>query len=343
LSATIPEQRAHPPAHDVTRLQELLDALPALVSYVDENECNQYVNAAAAEWLGISPAEAEGRTVLALLGPERYAHSARYLHGALNGIAQCFERTRLDAAGTVRHSQVQYLPRFDADRPSGFYVLDTDITARVEAETEHLASVVQSALRQERARLAVEMQDLVLQSLYAAGLQLSLLEEEGDHAGAVDGALRKIQEAMELLRRSIRRLQSGTTASPLHAVLAAAAEASRWLGFPPDVDHAGRLDDVPEHLTEALLAVLTETLTQVVRHDNPDRVRIVVKAEGGWLTLEVTDDGCRPPEVTADGYIVAMRRSAELLAGSFEYRVVRPMGTVLRWMVPLPDRVAEVV
>jgi PAS domain S-box-containing protein len=318
-------------------LVDLLDALPALVAFVDAGGRARFANAAAVEWLGISREEALGVHVTKLLGPQLYAQCRSSIEGALAGRPQRFERTWVRDDGSIHHNQTEYLPVVEDGRPAGFYVLDTDITPRVEAEGKHLASVVRTALRAERSRLAVEMQDSVLQVLYAAGLQLTPLTESPDGNGAVvEEALGKIQQAMELLRRSMQRLEHGGKASPVQAILDVAAEAGRWLGFPPVVDHAGCPEDLPEHLAEALLSALTDILVQVVRHTGPDRVQIAVTANDGWLELEVRDDGRRPAAAEIERGIATIRRSAELLAGTFTCTDFEPTGTLLCWRVPLP-------
>jgi PAS domain S-box-containing protein len=318
-------------------LLELLDALPSMIAFIDATGHNRFANAAASTWLGMAREEVLGLHITELLGPQLYAQCEPYIRGALTGVPQRFERLAVAADGTVRHAQTEYLPVVEVDGPAGFYILDTDITPRVEAESKHLASVVSAALRAERSRLAVEMQDSVLQELYAAGLQLMPLADSADGTGPlVDGALAKIQNAMELLRRSMHRLEAGGSASPVQAIRDVAAEAGRWLGFPPVVDIEGCPADVPEHVAEALLAALTDCLVHVVRHTSPDKVRITVTSDNGCISLEIRDDGRRPVAAEIERDLARIRRSAELLAGTFLCRDLQPTGTLLRWEVPLP-------
>jgi PAS domain S-box-containing protein len=333
----VPPQRRRRPGDSSEPLLDLLDALPVLVALIDQTSCVRFANAAAGEWLGSSREEAVGLHLAEALGPQLYAECKPYIEGALAGQPQRFERLVVTDDGSVRHAQTEYLPVVEDGRPAGFYVLDTDITPRVEAESRHLSSVVRTALRAERSRLAVEMQDSVLQQLYAAGLQLMPLTESADGTGpVVEDALAKIQNAMELLRRSMHRLEAGGNASPVQAIRDVAAEAGQWLGFPPVVDHAGCPDDLPEHLAEALLAALTDSLVHVVRHTSPDRVHIAVTADGGWLDLQIRDDGRRPEAAEIERCLATIRHSAELLAGTFTCTDLEPTGTQLRWRVPLP-------
>lgn len=116
------------------RLHALFDRLPALIAYWDRDCRNVIANAPYVEWFGRSPEEIHGIHIREVLGAEVYAKNLPFITGVLNGEEQLFERTLVDMAGNVRHTQASYVPDIVAGECVGFFVLVTDVTPRVEAQ-----------------------------------------------------------------------------------------------------------------------------------------------------------------------------------------------------------------
>ena len=126
-------------------LAELLDSLPPMVGFVDGDGYNRYVNAAVARWLRRPADRVVGRHLRDLLGAEGYRVAETQLEAATRGETQEFVRAFLTSDGRVTQALTTYLPRIRDGRPDGFFVLTTDVTARVRAESEHLEATVRSA------------------------------------------------------------------------------------------------------------------------------------------------------------------------------------------------------
>jgi PAS domain S-box-containing protein len=118
------------------QIQHLIDELPALIAYWDKDLRNRVANAAYVEYFGLDPEEMRGMHIRDVLGSEVYRSNEPYLTAALAGQEQHFERTLVDAAGRVRHTQASYIPDVADDRVRGIFVLVTDVTPRVEAQRE---------------------------------------------------------------------------------------------------------------------------------------------------------------------------------------------------------------
>jgi len=127
-------ERRRAPAHDARRLRALVDHLPALVAFWDRDQRNVLANRAYREWFGRSPEEIEGTTLRELLGEEVYELNLPFITGALAGQRQDFDRTLVDHRGRARHSQASYVPEIEDGEVQGFFVLVSDVTAKVEAE-----------------------------------------------------------------------------------------------------------------------------------------------------------------------------------------------------------------
>lgn len=106
-----------------------------MVAYWDGDARNVVVNAAHFEWFGLTPDQMRGRHISEVLGDATHRLNPPYIEGVLRGETQSFDRTLLDTSGRVRHTRVSYIPDRSNGRVVGFFVLVTDVTARVEAES----------------------------------------------------------------------------------------------------------------------------------------------------------------------------------------------------------------
>jgi diguanylate cyclase (GGDEF)-like protein/PAS domain S-box-containing protein len=129
-------------------LRTLVDHIPAMVGYWDEDLRNVLANTAYVEWFGMSPDEMAGRHIREVIGPDLFEKNLRHIVAALAGQAQMFDREIVDAAGVLRFSQAHYMPDIDErGRVRGFFVLVVDVSARVTAERALAAAHAEMALR----------------------------------------------------------------------------------------------------------------------------------------------------------------------------------------------------
>ncbi len=169
-------------------LQTVLDNLPAMVGYWDRDLRNVIANRAYVDWFGKTPDELKGTHIRDLLGPELFAVNEPFMARALAGEAQHFDREIPTPAGSVRYSQASYLPDVAGDgRVSGFFVLVTDVTARVHAErllaqeqehTQQLADQLRIVSRVSASMHALEpdqVQEAIADAVLALGYEGSNL------------------------------------------------------------------------------------------------------------------------------------------------------------------------
>ena len=116
------------------RLRAITDNLPVLISYIDREERLRFCNETFREWMGIDPAEAIGRPIAEVLGPELYSQRREHLRRSLGGERVEFE-FESSARGIERSLQTAYIPDLQADGSvAGIYALSTDVTALRQAE-----------------------------------------------------------------------------------------------------------------------------------------------------------------------------------------------------------------
>jgi PAS domain S-box-containing protein len=120
---------------ELSLLHQLLDQLPALVSYWDAECRNVVANHAYVDYFGMTPDEVRGMHISLLLGDQLHARDLPFITGVLAGREQLFDRTLVDQHGQTHHTQASYVPDLDDEgRVRGFFVLVTDVTPRVEAQ-----------------------------------------------------------------------------------------------------------------------------------------------------------------------------------------------------------------
>ncbi|MFN8024675.1 MAG: histidine kinase [Acidimicrobiales bacterium] len=101
--------------------------------------------------------------------------------------------------------------------------------------------------------------------------------------------------------------------------------------------HIGRLGELPESMQSAIVAVVSEAFTNVVRHAQAERCTIELARVDGHVHLTVTDDGRGIDDRSEPGVgLRSMRHRVEELHGTFEVGR-RGTGTVVSCSLPVPS------
>lgn len=197
---------------------------------------------------------------------------------------------------------------------------------------------------EDRDRIARDLHDLVIQRLFATGMQLQgALRADGLPASVED----RITRAVDDLDETIREIRQ--TIFALHEpvdtesdrvrgrVMRECAQSGALLGFSPAVRFVGAVDaSIPPLLVEHVIAVLREALTNAAKHAQADRVEVLVEVDGAWATLTVTDNGVGVDEIgRRSGLANLAARAAEVGGECRIERVSGQGGTRLIWRAPL--------
>jgi signal transduction histidine kinase len=217
---------------------------------------------------------------------------------------------------------------------------------------EHRRDAQRLALFADRDRIARDLHDLVIQRLFATGLSLegaSALIKEPEAGNRVRLAVDALDETIREIRSAIYSLQThggpaaGAGPGARARILHVTEELTGPLGFAPALRMDGRLDAVlPDAITEHLLAVLREALSNTARHAHASRADIAVSikdsaASGGELVLSVREVACSMPTATSRRSGLAnMGDRASSLGGTLRAGSADSCGTEVEWRVPLP-------
>ncbi|MFI5100167.1 MAG: GAF domain-containing sensor histidine kinase, partial [Actinomycetes bacterium] len=199
----------------------------------------------------------------------------------------------------------------------------------------------QARLFSDRDRIARDLHDLVIQRLFATGMRLDSVAGRVEDAQArerVLGAVEDLDETIREIRTTIYSLQATNRAEAdsLRArVLATVEAASGEDGPTSSVRFDGLVDSVVgAEVSEQLLAVLREAVSNARRHAQAKRLDVVVSAADGKVTLQVTDDGVGIPADVPRSGLANLAERALLLGGSFSVTTPDGGGTHLSWTVP---------
>jgi signal transduction histidine kinase len=192
----------------------------------------------------------------------------------------------------------------------------------------------------DRDRIARDLHDLVIQRLFATGLQLQgarRLAGVSDLGRRLDDAVADLDTTIRDIRSTIFDLQVDHAVSLRADLRVVVREYVPVLGFTPLVRTSGPLDSaVPAGIGAQLLAVLREALSNVARHAEADAAVVEVEATASQVVLRVTDNGSGVPAQRRESGLRNVRRRAGDLGGTARLLDEEPHGTRLEWAVPLP-------
>jgi signal transduction histidine kinase len=202
------------------------------------------------------------------------------------------------------------------------------------------------AVYQERERIARDLHDVIIQRLYASGVQLDLLSRRlADRLDPVDGArladaVDQLDQTIAEVRATVRSLRNTDPRYPSPALLETAkaevATAGELLGFPPRLTLTGDPANIPTGVADHTRAALREALANVVRHSGANAVDVRLERTESTLRLTVRDNGCGiPADVTRRG-LRNLADRASAVGGRCAVDSSASTGTRVFWMVPVP-------
>lgn len=200
------------------------------------------------------------------------------------------------------------------------------------------------ALADERDRIARDLHDHVIQSLFAVGLTLqSVVGDPSTASGArIAGQVDAIDSTIRQIRQAIYRLSSPASAG-VHSLRARIntlmRETLEGEQLDSRLEFAGPVDTlVNTELGDEVSAVLREALSNVVRHAQASLVEASVSVRGAEVVVTVRDDGVGMPETSRRSGLGNLDARARERGGTFVIETASPQGTLVRWSVPWEAR-----
>jgi signal transduction histidine kinase len=229
-------------------------------------------------------------------------------------------RTRLSEADVVAEENVR---------------LDAELQARLDELRESRARIVQAGDAARR-KLERDLHDGAQQRLVGLALDLRLAREKladdpDTAAEMLDEASAELSRATEELRELARGIHPAVLSD--RGLEAAVESLANRAPLPVEIDASidGRL---PEPVEAAAYFVVSEALTNVVRHSGADRAEVGIRRDNGRLLVEVSDDGSGGADPGGSGLRGLADRVAAL-DGKLQVDDPDGGGTVVRAAIPL--------
>jgi len=202
-------------------------------------------------------------------------------------------------------------------------------TARLQGRLRHVA------ITEDRERIARDLHDSVIQDLFAVGLGLqSVSSRVADESvsSVLDESVDRLDDAVEALRSFIFELQ-GMANSPA-ALDESLQELVSRMGsaYPSEVTLDIETDNsLDPGLGEELVKIVTEALSNALRHADASQVTVVTKAVDGRWSVKVVDNGVGfNLDETASGMgLLNLKTRASKLGAAYSIESIPGVGTTV--------------
>lgn len=213
-------------------------------------------------------------------------------------------------------------------------------------ELRELLSRLETTREEERSRIAREVHDQIGQELTAQRLTLAIAEECLSSEPLL--AQKKLAEMRGFLNQmmgTVRGLIADLRPWILHDL--GLGEAAEWLvrrteelsGLRCELSITGDPTAVDPQRSTAVFRILQESLNNVTKHAQANRVAVDIKATGSLLELRVQDDGVglrEQPQRRGFG-LLGMRERAHALGGELSLQGLPGGGTLITCRLPLGE------
>ena len=196
------------------------------------------------------------------------------------------------------------------------------------------------SLLADRERIAQDLHDHVIQKLFAAGMDLQgtvARVRSPEIAGRLTRTIDDLQSTIDDIRSTIFGLQhsAGPTVDLRHRLQRLITDLTDDRSILTTVRMSGPLSVVDATLADHVEAVITEAISNVVRHSGAGTLVIEVSV-ADELSVQITDDGRGiPDDNPRRSGLANMYRRAATVGGSCEISAAPGGGTRVRWSAPL--------
>ncbi|MGC1176151.1 PAS domain S-box protein [Polaromonas sp.] len=286
------------------QLREITDTVPALIAYVDKEQCFRFHNRAYEEAFGLSYEQFDGKHLREVMGDEFYEVVRPRVEEVLTGYPVAYERTQTTARGDQRDYVVNYFPRYgdgnEEGEVIGFYSLATDVTElkRIDRMKSEFVSTVSHELRTPLTSIRGSL------GLISGGVAGQLPDAVKTLVGiAKNNCERLIRLINDIL--DIEKIESGKMRLDLQVVelkplLVQTLAANEGFGTAQNVSLSLDFpeDGLQVHVdSDRLAQVMTNLLSNAMKFSPPGGVvEVRVSQVGMGVRVEVRDHGPGIPE-----------------------------------------------
>lgn len=219
-------------------------------------------------------------------------------------------------------------------KPYRYVAIRHDITERKRAE-----AALREIREAERARIARDLHDIVLQDLSYALQRVDLSRMPDGDASELDEAATALRHSVRALRAAIYDLNVHEESGSFLRSLQTLVELQRRMQPGCEMRLAvedGFPETLPEGLEKDLLLIVKEALTNARRHSGAGRISVTAGTSARGLWIEISDDGRGfDPALETGLGTRGMRQRARSLDADLEITSAPGAGTRVRLEVPV--------
>jgi PAS domain S-box-containing protein len=242
--------------------------------------------------------------------------------------------------GAVAIASEDPLPPDSENRLGAYCELASLAVASAQARADLIASRARlvKAGDEQRRKLERNLHDGAQQRLVSVALKLRVaharLGTDPDVASSlIEDAARELDAGLAELRETARGLHPAILTE--HGLRAALDALARRLAIDVAVDAPE--ERLPEHVEATAYYIVSEALTNVVKHAKAGSARISVRRDGALLRCEVCDDGRGGADASRGTGILGLRDRAEAAGGTLAVASPGGGGTTVTATLPLAD------
>jgi len=230
--------------------------------------------------------------------------------------------------------------------------LDQTRAENVRLEQDQAFSrALQNRLEEERKLIARELHDELGQAITAVraitGAILQRADDQPQLHGSAQAILAMTGQMQDGVRAILQRLRPPATTQGSRLDEAVSGYCALWSSHHPDIRVECRTAELPDRSTDAfsltVLRLLQESLTNVARHADADRVEVTLACDDKHIELQVTDNGKGlTPRVMPHRFgIAGMRERVSELHGELQLETPPEGGLRVRARLPRNPHMEE--
>lgn len=303
------------------QLRLVINAIPELIAYVDNNLCYQFNNKAFEKWFGLSREAICGRKVWEVIGEQSYKIVEKYVNKVMAGNIVTFEERISYPSMGVIFIRSTYVPNFsESGEVTGFVVLTADITkskSDEELEKKHLLESAHTSrmvtIGEMSSQLAHELsQPLTSIEAYSRAC-ITLIEQDKTTKEEVLSALENVsaqairaQQIMHELRNFVKKDDSRKSIS-VNGLIESAINLMRFEFQEQDPEVELHLtDNLPQVfadriLIEQILINLIKNAIEAMRELDTDKRRLIIESNSDnqevWVSVQDSGPGLTDYEI----------------------------------------------
>ncbi|HEX7265369.1 MAG TPA: GAF domain-containing protein, partial [Candidatus Dormibacteraeota bacterium] len=199
-------------------------------------------------------------------------------------------------------------------------------------------------LMDERERIAKELHDGAIQSLFAVGMGLqstALMASSPEQAARIEGAVGELDRVIRDLRNYIFGLRPGILADRQldQALRALGEETQARAGFKVVVEVDSDLAATLSGRSHEIVQLTREALSNVVRHAKATSSAVRLSRDGRLASLEIADDGSgfNSHQDSSGNGLRNMRERVAAMGGKLRITTRKGKGTSVRFTFPVAE------